>query len=188
VHACFVSVDDGTLGPQENHRRAWQHLATTKAAFGVVLEDDCLPVAGFLQQLPAVLDAAPTDVVSLYLGTGRPRHLQKRIGNAVATANAERAHWIVGDRLLHGVAICIRTNLVASMLEATEGTDRPIDYAIRDWANAHQHPIGFCVPSLVDHRDGPTLVNHPDGEPRTQPRIAWRTGTRHHWTSKMVNL
>lgn len=188
VGATYLAFDDGTLGATRNHRRVWQYLATKDTSYSVALEDDAVPVEGFRHQLEQVLSVAPTPVVGLYLGTGRPPHLQELISTAAAAADAQQAHWIIGNQLLHGVAIGIRTDLVTSMLDATKDSTRPMDYAIRDWANAHQHRIGFCWPSLVDHRDQPTLITHPDGEPRTQPRIAWRTGTRHEWTQKQVNL
>lgn len=190
IDAEYMSVDDGTLGVPANHRKVWQWLADnhTGAQFCVALEDDAQPVAGFRNQLHQALTASPTPIVSLYLGRGRPPHWQTRIKEAITNADQTGAHWLITDGLLHGVGIAIRTSLVYQMLDTTQHSSRPIDYAIRDWANAHQHRIGFCWPSLVNHRDQPTLIAHPDGEPRTQPRTAWRTGTRHEWTDKKVNL
>jgi hypothetical protein len=36
------------------------------------LEDDAMPVAGFMERLVGIQDRWTDDLVSLYLGTGRP--------------------------------------------------------------------------------------------------------------------
>lgn len=189
VGAVHLSIDDGTLGPGGNHLKVWATLAHNTHTHAVVLEDDAEPVDGFRDQLAMALQSAPTAVVGLYLGTGRPPHWQTRISQAAATADREHAHWIVTvERLLYGVGIAIRTDLVPSMIAAVETSRLPYDQAIADWALGHGHRISFTWPSLVDHLDNGTLIRHPDGAPRDTPRRAWRTGTRTHWTTKAVTI
>lgn len=189
VGAVHLSIDDGTLGCRHHHTKVWAHLAQHSHGddWLAVLEDDAVPVDGFCDQLHQVLSVAPAPVVSLYLGTCRPPHQQACISEAINQADRDGAHWITTDRLLYGVGVAIKTNLVASMLADTD-PKIPIDYAIRDWARRSGHRIGFCWPSILDHRDDNTLFRHPDGEPRDTTRKAWRTGTRTHWTNKAVNI
>ena len=47
-----------------------------------------------------------------------------------------------------------------------------IDEAITVWCQERGHEVSYCVPSIVDHADGPTLIDHPDGIERDMPRRA----------------
>lgn len=187
INAEYMTMDDGTLGCRDNHLKAWEYLADSPEPWGVVLEDDALPTPNFNSQLHAALKVSPTPLVSLYLGKGRPPQWQQRILHATLTADNEHAAWITATRLLYGVAVCIRTELIPSMLDHVKHSTPPIDNAIRDWAHTNDHHIAFTWPSLVDHADGPTLVTHHDG-PRDEPRKAWRTGVRDTWNSKQVQI
>ncbi len=190
VGAEFVSIDDGTLGCEGNHRRVWLHLSHYDNPWSAVLEDDAVPVPDFRNQMTKALNAAPTDVVSFYLGN--PEHWswypkrKESLTESGEQADRTHAHWIVTRDILHGVAIAIRTHLIADMLHHIERSPQPIDYAIRQWCRDTHRDIGFTWPSLIDHHDGPTLVKHPDGKPRLKPRKAWRTGMLGTWTSNAV--
>lgn len=181
-------MDNGTLGCSGNHYKTWTYLAQSPTQWGVCIEDDAKPVEGFTHQLEQALTVAPTPIVSLYLGQGQPLQWQARIRQAIHAAEQDDACWIVGKRLLYGVAVCIRTDLIPSMLAGIETSTRPIDLAIRDWAVEAGHDICFPTPSLVDHADGPTLITDRTDTSRDMQRTAWRTGTRDRWTSKTVNL
>lgn len=188
--ARHISYDDGALGCEGNHRQAWQHHVDNPAAdWAVVLEDDARPVSGFLSQLDRALEVAPTPIVSLYLGTSRPLGgWQPRIHQTILAIKHTSACWITCTHLLHAVGVAIRTPLLASMLEWLPQIPLPIDEAITVWAHHYGHQIGYTWPSLVDHHDGPTLVNHADRKPRDQPRIAWNAGTRHEWNSQQITM
>lgn len=161
----------GTYGPGTNHRRAWQLANTSAAHWIMVVEDDALPCADFINQLAALLPTAPTPVVSLYLGTNYPPHLAPRALRAQAEAARQGEPWLTLATCNHAVALAIRQPLVDHML-ANIDTDLPIDEAISDWATQHGHAISYPTISLVDHRDEPTVINHPDGQPRSLPRRA----------------
>lgn len=189
VGAAYLSMSNGNWTCEQNHARCWQyHADRTAEHWAVVLEDDAQPVDGFRDQLEQALSVAPTPIVSLYLGQGRPPQWQSRVQQAIHQADLADASFITGKRLLHGVAICIRTNLIPSMLTHLHTSQRPIDWAIRDWAVTHGHDIAFTIPSLVDHADGPTLIEARTDSARTEQRTAWRVGTRERWTPKTVNL
>jgi len=189
VDTDYMSVDDGTLGCEGNHRKVWSKLAGSGDPFVCVLEDDAQPVDDFRAQLEQVLAAARTPIVGLYLG--HPQHwtnhttLKRRLLQAGARADKQDACFITTNELIHGVGIAIRTNLIPSMLNYQ--SDRPFDYRIRNWARHNNHTISLAWPSLLDHADGPSLITHPDGYQRGE-RKAWRAGTREHWTPKAAML
>lgn len=186
-----MAMDNGTLGPGVNHYRSWRYLTNNPTEWGVVLEDDAQPVDDFNQQLDMALAAAPSGVVGLYLGDpthwGSYANRQQRIRATAAQADNQHACFITTQELLHGVGIAIRTNLIPSMLTYTSTSDRPYDYAIRNWARAEGHTISLTWPSLLDHTDGPTLIQHPDGLQRGE-RKAFKVGAREAWTNTTVNL
>lgn len=186
VQAHLVSVDDGTMGCDQNHATVQTHLANVTSTWTVVLEDDAEPVDDFLTQLRNALTMAPTPIVSLYYGKLRPPHWERRKATALMQARAEDAHWIVGSHLLHAVGYAIRTELLPSLLNHM--TTMPVDQHITDWARQHGYLIGYTHPSLVDHADGPTIVDHPDRQPRRPGRKAHSVGGRDIWTTKAVML
>ena len=188
IGAVYLSMSNGNWNCEANHRRAWTYLAHhNPEKFSVVLEDDAIPVRNFNAQVAQALAAAPAPIVSFYLGTGYPPQMQDRIRQAIAAADRERAHWITGHHL-HGVAVAIKTELLADMLPWITTSSQPIDYAIRDWARSRKHNIAFTHPSICDHADLDSVAKHPDGGTRTVERRAWRTGTREHWTRRSVTL
>lgn len=184
VAADAVFIDTGDLGAQANHRRAWEwHTEHTHRGFAVVLEDDALPIDGFRDQLASALAAAPTGVVSLYLGTGHPKQFQPVIERAIVAAGAD-AHWLLSDHLVHAVAIAIRADLLPLQLD-----DRPTDEAITAWARRNGHQIAYSIPSICDHADtAPIITSRCDGAPRDHPRHAHLIGTRAHWTASAAVL
>lgn len=185
VGAVYTSIDDGILGCEGNHRKVWGWLSGQDTTWSVVLEDDAQPVEGFRLQLEQALAVAPTPIVSLYLGQGRPQHWQPRIDLARHNANAVNASWLIAPALLHAVGVAVRTELLPSvLLDKTY----PIDDAWTAWLRSQLLRVGYTWPSLVQHEDGPTLVKHPDGVERNQRRVAWWCHTRDEWTDRAVNL
>lgn len=182
VGADEILFDDGTLGAAGNHRRAWDlHTANTHTGWALVLEDDAVPCTGFRDQLDEALNCAPTDIVSLYLGRTRPPHWQGRIEQATTRADLLSNAWIVGSHLLHAVGVSARHDLAWQMATWTRHLAEPVD-----GRPVGDEPISYTWPSLVDHADGPTVTDHPDGTARTTPRTAWRHGTRAQWGTHYV--
>lgn len=182
--ARHVTIDDGTLGCEGNHRRAWAwHAEYADDEWAVVLEDDAVPVPDFTGQLDAALHVAPAPIVSLYLGTGNPTTWQPRISRAIDTAG--QANWLVASTLLHAVAVAIRTELLPIQLDKR----MPIDNAISNWAKRNELLVGYTLPSLVDHADTePVITQRYDRKPRNLARRAHRIGTRTHWTRQLAPL
>jgi GR25 family glycosyltransferase involved in LPS biosynthesis len=186
VRSDFISIDNGLMGCDENHYTVQKHLSALPATWSIVLEDDAIPVDDFRHQAEQALVMAPTPIVSFYLGKRRPPHWQNRVCNAVAQAANDDASWIISTHLLHAVGYAIKTELLPSLLDHT--SDRPSDEHITSWARRFGYLTSYTFGSLVDHADLPTIVDHPDGQPRGPGRKAWYAGTREHWTTKAVTL
>lgn len=187
VMADQIFEDDGTLGCEANHRQAWQwHQANTAEGWAVVLEDDAEPINNFRNELERALEAAPTDIVSLYLGRLRPfAGWQSRIRLATTEANRTGAHWIASNHCLHAVAIAIRAELLPALRLSA---NLVADDAITAWAQRNRHDIAYSWPSLVNHNDGQSIAEHRDHRPRTPGRTAWATGTRRRWNSRTADM
>lgn len=183
-----LTVDGGSLGAEANHLRAWQATGTADGDWALVLEDDAQPVPNFLEQAGQALAVAPAPIVSFYLGKNKPKAWQHRIAQALDQADMAGAHWIDTHYLLHAVAVAMRSDLREDWLDWAPHHDFPIDQRLSEWARMRGHRIAYTVPSLCDHLDGPTLVQHRDRQPRERGRVAWRTGTRDAWTSRAVRV
>lgn len=186
VRATYVHMDNGTVGCNAAHRKAWTYLAGTESDWAVTLEDDAVPVDGFTQQLGQALAVAPSPIVSLYLGRVRPPHFQPFVEQALTQARQANSCWLTG-KLLHAVGVAIRTDHIRSMLDESD-PNLPIDQSIGVWARNQGIDTAYTLPSLVDHDDGPTLIEHHDKTPRLPGRVAWWTGTRDVWTDKATAM
>jgi len=195
VEADHVSMDYGEAdadGARSNHEMVWNRLACLDTQWSLVLEDDAvvshMTQYDFRTELVKVLDAAPTRVVSLYLGTGNPKHWQPRIERALKSADTWNADWLVCGSLIHAVAVALPTSEVRGLVDFLGGRNGPIDEDITRWAMAQGYKVSYCIPSLVDHVDGPTLIEHDDRQARPLSRRAWVKGTRAQWNSNTVKL
>jgi len=203
VDAQYVLMDDGSKGCFRNHLDAWSALSLSGANWGVCIEDDAVPVEGFREQLKAVLAVAPSPVVSLYIGTSRPRFIQGRL-RATVDSNVDTC-WLASEHMLHAVGIAVGRNYIPRMLRHLRKPPAvllPIDRAIGHWVRSDPTVgyVSYAWPSILDHADqGSVIEVHPDGEPRGPvmyldegeampvlcPRVAWRFGQRSQWDSSV---
>ena len=193
VNANYISVDDGTLGCELNHRKCWLwHLENTTTEWCINLEDDAVPVENFPQQTHQALSAAPAPIVSLYLGRHHIPTLdwEQRKQHAIAQADNNNAHWLTTNTLLHAVAVAIKRNVLHHIITHTMRLPDflPNDEAITHYAMNNRATIAYTWPSLADHADQPTLFKHHDKLPRPPGRVAYRTGTHQTWTDKAVTM
>ncbi|HHS9192847.1 TPA: hypothetical protein ACTV61_004465 [Enterobacter hormaechei] len=168
LHAHLL-VDDDNHGANWNHRRAIEWAAEQPCRV-VVLEDDALPVERFTEKVTEWLVRFPDDMLSFYLGTGRPPQYQKEIADWLIVADKSRADFITLQRLIHGVCYSIPTQSVSRVLSQWDRS-KPADYAVGD---AYGGAVVYPCYSLVDHADGEPVERHPDAAPRTERRRAWR--------------
>lgn len=180
--------DNGDLGCDYNHLRAWDSIASAATSpWCAVFEDDAEPVKDLAYHLGQALFYAPAPVVSLYLGRGRPAHWQRRVGNALRFDRP----FIVTTHLLHCVAVAIRTELVHELLEDAKraidhGVHKPIDEALTEAVQNRNLPVAYTVPSLVQHANEPSTVDHRrwGKEHPIEPRVAWQFGVRDSWVGQ----
>lgn len=181
-----LHMDDGHLGENANGDRAWA-AHDPAADWHVVLQDDALPVPGFVDQVHAALTVAPATAVSFYVGTSMPFQTVGPVRYAIDLADRTGAAWLESCSLHWGVGVAMPTQSVTDFLAWAQGCDLPYDERIGAYWRRVQHaPVRYTWPSLVDHADGPTTLEHPDGRPRDLPRRAYRTGGRDDWATAPV--
>lgn len=162
-------IDEGNHGANWNHRRALEWAAEQTCRV-VVLEDDALPVHGFAEKVTYWLARFPDDMLSFYLGTGRPPQYQLEIATKLIAADRDRAEHITMHRLLHAVCYSVPPSLIPKVLQRWDSS-KPADYAVGDACGG---AVVYPCYSLVDHADGEPVERHPDSAPRTERRRAWR--------------
>lgn len=162
-------IDDGNHGANWNHRRALE-WASEQTCRVVVVEDDAMPVGLFFTSVTSWLNRFPESLVSFYLGTGRPPQYQMQIAERLIVADKTQADYITLPRLIHGVCYSVPPQHIERVLSRWDSS-KPADYAVGD---AYGGAVVYPCYSLVDHADGEPVERHPDNEPRTERRRAWR--------------
>ncbi|WJS49431.1 hypothetical protein [Enterobacter roggenkampii] len=162
-------IDSGDHGANWNHLRALE-WASWQDCRVVIIEDDALPVPDFIEQVSEWLNRFPESLVSFYLGTGRPPQYQMQIAERLIVADKTQADYITLQRLIHGVCYSVPPQNIERVLSRWDSS-KPADYAVGD---AYGGAVVYPCYSLVDHADLPTVERHPDNEPRTERRRAWR--------------
>ncbi len=171
--SAHLIMDEVGLGALLAHRKALQWCCRQDERC-VVMEDDALPVAGFVSLAQRWLDRFPDELLSFYLGTGRPPQWQPTIARMLRNADEMQLSHIVLPQLLHGVCYSLPADKVAAVVDALS-SHRPADFAVGEaWRKVGRRPVVYLVRSLVDHDDGPSVEVHRDGQPRTEPRRAWK--------------
>ncbi|MBA7773842.1 MULTISPECIES: hypothetical protein [unclassified Enterobacter] len=169
LEADIVFMDEHSAGANSNHLRALSWAAEQSDRV-IIIEEDALPVEGFRDKAQDWLARFPDDMLSFYLGTGRPPQYQKEIAGMLVDADRVCSDHIVLSKLIHGVCYSPPQGRLARMLSAWNKT-LAADYAVGE---AFGGRVIYPCYSLVDHADMPTVERHPDNEPRTERRRAWR--------------
>jgi len=141
-------------------RRAWQ-MADPSSDWHVVVQDDALVSNNFREGFAKALDHVPFGaIVSAYLGTKRPsqRYVQQAIGRAEQAGSS----WATMNGLNWGPAIAVPTVSIPQMLAwCDEKVDLPYDTRIgRFYRDQLGWECWYTWPSLVDHRQGPSICGH----------------------------
>jgi hypothetical protein len=156
-----VAWDRG-LGIWDTCSRAWS-IYDSAATHHLVLQDDALVCRDLLPGLEAAIDTrSPFDnILSLYVGTPHPGATGvARVRQHVTAADEAGSSWFVLPTLRWGLAVVLPTHVIDQMLAWELGAlypadDQRIGRFARDqlgWRCWHTWP------SLVDHRQGPSLV------------------------------
>lgn len=150
-------IDEENHGANWNHRRAIEWAAEQTCRV-VVIEDDAQPVRGFTEKVTDWLARFPDDMLSFYLGTGRPPQYQMQIAEQLIVADKTRADFITLPRLIHGVCYSVPPQKIERLLPRWDNS-KPADYAVGD---AYGGAVVYPCYSLVDHADGEPVERHPD--------------------------
>lgn len=161
-------TDDDVIWDRRNDRwdtgrRAWEAIDQT-ADWGMVVQDDALPCADLIAGMEKALDRVPNNVlVTPYIGTRRP--VAGRVERVVHEAKAADAAFIEMPSLNWGVAITAPTRIINEMLPWCDVQAYPnYDRRIGRFAIDVKRMGTWCTfPSLVDHRDIPSLIGHGGG-------------------------
>lgn len=144
-------------------RRAWE-THHPDADWHIVLQDDALTSPDLIAGLEKALDHIPDSVnlVCPYFGTKRPSQLV--VTRLAREARNDDASFIRSTSLNWGVAIIARTATIDTMLHwCDERKSLPYDTRVGRYYRDHLHQeCWYTWPSLVDHRDGPSLISHSD--------------------------
>lgn len=169
--ATIVEDDEG-LGDWGNHTRALLWAAQQGTTHVLCVEDDAVPVPNLLAEASKAAAVRPTDCISLYVGTGRPRQLG--VKKAIEAAERDGSTWLEADSLCWAVAFLIPSQDALRMLLWAQGRREPTDQRIGAWYRSQGRPVRYVWPSLVDHADDETLLPTPQ---RAVERRAWKVGT-----------
>ena len=162
-------IDEGSNGANWNHRRAIE-WASQQDCRVVIMEDDALLLPGFIDSVREWVTRFPDNLISFYLGTGRPPQYQQQIAASLIDADKRRGDYITMDRLIHGVCYSPPVSGLSRIMQNWNRT-KAADYAVGD---ALGGKVIYPCYSLVDHADGVTVERHPDNQPRVERRRAWR--------------
>lgn len=163
-----IFLDDGDHGANWNHHKAIEYLNKENKS-GIVIEDDAVPISDFIYHAANWIKRFPAQIVSFYLGTGRPRQYQMTIRNKIDRALEKGIDYITIPNLIHGVCYYMPSFVTAQILEDWDNR-LPADFAI---GKAYANDVIYPIYSLVDHRNIPSVEKHSDGQIRTEVRRAW---------------
>lgn len=178
-----VCFDNGRLGSLENHDRAWRTGESAGRDWVCVLEDDAVLTNWFHVQVAQAIESRPFEdaAISLYTGTAKPK--QDQIINALKRARANDSAWLVSDSAYWGVGLLLPRHRVQPMLDYVQDRTEPYDERLSYFLRDSNIPCLYTNPSLVDHRDGESLI-----KPALSPRIAHRFGSRTEWNSNYIPI
>lgn len=156
-------------------REAWM-LADPNADFHLLLQDDAIVCPDLLAGLEQGLDFVPDDAtLSLYLGDGRNVPIRWRA--MASAAESAGAAWVRSDRVMWGVGLVLPVRLIPEMITwANRKAGMPDDMRVGAWTERRRAEVWYTWPSLVDHRQVPSLTKH---------RAAERKAHRHHQGSAL---
>ncbi len=144
---------DGGCGIIVNCQTAWlMHDATSD--FHFVLQDDAILCRNFVQRVNDLINGPlKSHAYSLYMGR-RQQFLREHRSAARAGFWKRSLRW--------GVAAGLQTSLIPEMLDFYDKqVGNKDDNRIKKYLLDKGYRVLYPVPSLVDHRVGPSLVGDP---------------------------
>ena len=152
------SIDEG-IGIWENCKRAWR-LRDPEAKWHVVIQDDAIVCDNFRERAEKVIDEAEKrgdKAISFFWGTRKLLQATSKRGLIAGYCESGWIHW--------GVSICLPGELVEEMIAFGDKMHiKQDDTRISTFIKSKGYKVYYPMPSLVEHRKGPSLVG--DGDAR----------------------
>lgn len=138
----------------DTHDRAWKAVAEG-ATHHLVLQDDAKVCLNLLPALREAVQIAPNKPMALYFGNATTH---PKIVKTAARADLIGASWIKASGTFWGVAILLPVPMIGDMLQFCTGRRETYDRRVAIWCEHHGHEVLYPWPSLVEHRDAPSLL------------------------------
>jgi hypothetical protein len=143
------------------------------------LQDDAIVCRDFIRSCEAALDAVPLAPVAFYANR-----------KVIEEARAAGSSWAVTKVMTWGVATCLPVWMIGPFLHWQARNIVPDlrsdDFRLNSYFEHAGYSVHCTAPSLVDHRDGPSVAgNHPPmsrvarwfvGADRSGTEIDWSAG------------
>jgi len=161
------SIDsiENRYGMWGNCRRAWQ-LADPGSDYHVVIQDDAIIGRDFYANVKTQIEARPGHAFSFYFGNRKNMYALVNLGLQSGGLSLNWLSW--------GVAVGLPTKRIPEMIKFCDNLPHRYynhdDTMIAKWLQWAGIPVWYPLPSLVDHRTGPSLI----GEGTKQGRKAFK--------------
>lgn len=155
-----------------NARAAWG-MHDPDADWHVLLQDDAIVCRDFVLGMREALRYAPEKiaVVSPYLGAGRT--VSNRWDRIAARADEIGARWVRTNKVMWGVCLAVPTRAIGDMIAyADRRQGVPDDMRVAGWASTGGLEVWYPWPSMVDHRQVPSLTKHKAHDRRARRMLA----------------
>lgn len=163
------------------------------ASHHVVVQDDAIVcrdlIAGIERALVSLPEPDQTPIV-LYIGTKRP--LRGTMGIVAAEAESAGASWVKMTQIHWGVGIVFPVGMIDEMCSWCDGLAGVAadDGRMNRWVGKKHLDIYYPWPSLVDHRDSPSLIQDKGGEGRRAHRFIGEDNSAldQNWDGPVIEL
>lgn len=130
------------------------------ATHHLVIQDDAIVCEDLVAGVTKALAHVPSDaLLSLYLGRSTP--FPHHVTALAARARGEAVSWLAIGGLYWGVAVVVPTALIGDLVAWCDRSATGIpnyDRLISRWLERRPARCWYTWPSLVDHRDAPSLL------------------------------
>ncbi len=135
------------------------------AHWHLVIQDDAIISDNFYQNVKRALEGVPEKTcVSFYFGSGSP--FPEKTERQFKSASEKGISWIRTATLFWGVCFAVRADETEKIITFGAGSNRLLDNRIGLYYFNKSRPIYNLVPSIVDHRQGQSILEHGEGKIR----------------------
>lgn len=157
-----VILDKEMHGAKATHIKALQAPSKRDDITHIlIIEDDAWPVQDFKLKVEEKITAFPQDLISIYLGTGKPARWQQVVDTLI-TGSEPYSASISLSMLIHGVAYLAPIHIQELFKDNPATLHEGADFHVGQvWHKATKRQIIYPVYSLVQHEDGGASINTP---------------------------